>query len=73
VIDIEQPRVMRRQHLAQSALALEQRPRSEILAVELQQVKRCEVRPVPAEQQVLEAAAAVRSEADDLAVEHRPP
>jgi len=70
VIDVKQPTLNRRHDATQPAFPLCERPRRQILTVHRQQIEREEVRPVAPEQQVVEVAATVRVEADDLAVEH---
>ena len=70
VIDIEQSRLNPRHDAPQSALALHQRQRAKILPIDREQIEREEVRPIAAEQQVVEVRPAVPIEADDFAVQH---
>jgi hypothetical protein len=75
IVDVEQSGLNSRHDAAQAPLALGERTIAEILAIDREHVERVEARPVAAEQQFVEVAAAVAIEADDLAVEdarHRP-
>jgi hypothetical protein len=66
VIEIQQPAFDTRHDPQQPALALEQRQRAQILAIDHQHVEHIEVRRVSAKQQPIEIAAPVGSQAADF-------
>ena len=70
MLEIQQPAVDRRHEAPQPALALEQRPARQVLAVDAQYIEGVEVGPLTPEQQILELCAAVRRQAADFAIEH---
>src|SRR5262249_29588094 len=73
MVDVPKPRGEPRYESLQAPLALEERPITEVLAVDFEQVEGAEIRPVAAtKQEPVEVAAAIRLEARDLAVQDRP-
>ena len=71
MIEVEHAAFNLRHDPQQFAFAVEQRERSNVATVDAQQIERVEVRPLSAEQQIIEIAAAVRAETADLAVKDR--
>jgi hypothetical protein len=71
VIEVDEAGLDTRHDPPQVALAIEQRAIAEIVPIDAQGVEGDEVRPIAAEEQIVEPAAAVGRQADDLTIKHR--
>ena len=69
VVEIQQPTLNRRHDAPEPALAFEQRQACQILTLETQHVEGVEVRPLAADQKLVELRTPVRLQATNLAVQ----